>query len=154
MKRRYFYIAGAGLFLGGFYLGGKCLVSIINEQKTRADRNSANMYLFSDWLAFLYSGDHIEEYFHKKGFQKIMIYGNGFIGARLVQALQKTDVEIVAVMDKAACSGVDGVIGTDSDIPDSDCIIVTPVFYYEEIYDMLKERTNIPIVSIGDVWKE
>lgn len=71
MKRRYFYIAGAGLFLGGFYLGGKCLVSIINEQKTRADRNSANMYLFSDWLAFLYSGGHIEEYFHKKGFKRL-----------------------------------------------------------------------------------
>lgn len=154
MKKRYLLTAGAGLFLGGFYLGGKCLVNMVNTQKTRADRNAVNMRLFNDWLAFLYAGGHIEAYFHKKGFQRTMIYGNGFIGARLAQALRKTDIEIVAVMDQAAYSGVDGMIGTEADVPDCDCIVITPVFYYEEICSMLKEKTNIPIVPVGDIWKE
>lgn len=154
MKKRYLLTAGAGLFLSGFYLGGKCLVSMINNEKTRADRNSANMHLFNDWLTFLYADGQMEVYFHKNGFHRIMIYGFGLIGARLTQALQKTDIEIVAVMDKAAYSGVDGVIGTEADIPDCDCIVVTPVFYYEEICSMLKERTNIPVVSVRDIWKE
>lgn len=154
MKRKYFFIAGIGLFLGGFYFGGKCLVSMINGQKERADRNSANMQLFNDWLAFLYSGGSIEEFFYENGFHRIMIYGNGFIGARLTQALKRTDIEIVAVMDKAAYSGDNGIIGTEADIPDSDCIVITPVFYYEQIYNQLKGRTDIPIVSIRDIWKE
>lgn len=154
MKKRYLLSAGAGLFLSGFYIGGKCLVSMINNEKTKADRNSANMHLFNDWLAFLYAGGQMEAYFHTNGFRRIMVYGNGLIGARLTQALQKTDVEIVAVMDKAAYSGADGVIGTEADIPDCDCIVVTPVFYHEEICSMLRERTNIPVVSVRDIWKE
>ena len=43
-----------------------------------------------------------------------MIYGNGYIGKRLQQALIQTDIEVAAVMDKAALPNEDGlVIGLD-----------------------------------------
>ena len=55
-------------------------------------------------------------------------------------------------MDKVAPSDADGlIIGADAEIPESDCIVVTPVFYYEEIYDMLRARTDIPIVSMQTI---
>lgn len=146
------YIVGAASFLGGFYLGGKMLVDMINDYQMRADKNSANMMLFNEWVDFLYSGGHIEQYFQENQYKKIMIYGNGFAGARLQQALEKTDIEVVAVMDKAAHPDADGtVIGTDADIPDVDCIVVTPVFSHAEICEVLSKRTGIPIVSVREI---
>ncbi len=146
------YIVGLFSFFGGFYLGGKMLVDMINDYQTRADRNSANMMLFNEWVAFLYSGGRVERYFQENHYKRILIYGNGFAGTRLQQALEKTDIEIAAVMDKAAHADVDGaVIGVDADIPDVDCIVVTPVFSHAEIYDVLSKRTRIPIVSISEI---
>lgn len=136
----------------GIILGGKMLVSMINDYKKRMERNHSNMMLFNDWLEFIYSGGSIEQYFHNHGYKKIMVYGNGYIGKRLRQALTDTDIDVVAVMDKAASSdGTDMVIGVDSLIPDVDCIVVTPIFFFDTIYDMLREKTNIPVISIQRV---
>jgi len=146
------FTVGMISFMGGFYLGGKTLAGVINNYKARTERNSANMIVLNDWINFIYSGESIVQYFNKNGFHRIMIYGIGLIGARLQQALGQTDIEVVAVMDKAAHSDTDGmVIGTEADIPDVDCIVVTPVYYYDEIYSMLAERTKVPIVSIKDI---
>lgn len=139
-------------FGSGFFLGGKMLVGVINDYKTRMNRNLFNMLLLNDWLDFIYSGGNVERYFLERGYHRIMIYGNGYIGARLIQALAGTNVEIAAVMDRVASGDRNEmVIGMDADIPDVDCIVITPIYYYESIYHMLKERTEIPIVSIQEV---
>lgn len=143
---------GAVSFAAGFILGGKVLVNLINDYKKRMKRNFSNMTLFSDWLDYLYSGNSIEQYFHNHGYKKVLIYGNGYIGKRLSQALEKTDIEVAAIMDKAA-SSEDGsdIIGTDSKMPDVDCVVVTPTFFYDEIYNMLREKTDVPIISMQSV---
>ncbi|MCM1182621.1 MAG: hypothetical protein NC337_04515 [Roseburia sp.] len=151
-------LTGMSSFGIGFVLGGKTLAGMINDYKKRMDRNLSNMMLFNDWLEFVYSGNSIEQYFHNHGYKKIMVYGNGYIGKRLIQALSDTDIEVVAIMDKSAPSNENEfVIGVDSAIPEVDCIVVTPIFYYGTIYDMLQERTNVPIVSMWSVidrWAE
>lgn len=153
MKKRIITgLLSIGSFVLGFVLGGKVLVSMINDYKKRMKRNFSNMMLFNDWLEFLYSGGKIEQYFYNQGYKRIMIYGNGYIGKRLRQALDQTDIEIVAIMDKVVpADEKELVIGIDSVIPDIDCVIVTPVFFYDEISAMLKEKTNVPIVSIQSV---
>lgn len=136
----------------GFFLGGKMLVGMINDYKMRMERNLSNMMLFNDWLEFIYSGESIEQYFLNHGYKKIMIYGYGYIGKLLTQALSDTGIEVVAIMDKAASSDeMDTVIGVGSSIPDVDCIVVTPVFYFDTIYNMLREKTNIPVISMQSV---
>lgn len=109
----------------------------------------------NDWLDFIYSGGRIDEYFHTYKYNNIMIYGNGYIGARLAQALSETDIDVIAVMDKASSPNGDGkVIGIDSKIPEVDCIVITPMFYYDEIFHMLQVKTDIPIVSMYDIMKQ
>lgn len=66
------------------------------------------------------------------------------IGKRLLQALEQIDIEVNAIMDKAILPG-ETVIGTDSKVPDVDCVVVTPVFFYDEISAMLKEKTDVPL---------
>lgn len=142
-------LIGAVSFLTGFIFGGKMLVSMVNDYKKRMDRNLSNMMLLNDWLEFLYSGGRVDQYFYKHGYKRIMIYGNGYIGKRLKQALEQTDIEVIAIMDKVTLKGESElIIGVDSEIPDVDCIVITPIFYYDELFIQLKEKTNIPIVSM------
>lgn len=143
----------AGTFGIGFFLGGKMLVSMINDYKWRMKRNFSNMMLFNNWLHFIYTGGSFEEYFQNQGYKNIMIYGNGYIGKRFLEALSKTEIEVAAIMDKQIdpSEANEEMIGIESDIPNVDCIVVTPVYYYQEIYDMLRNKTDIPIVSIQDV---
>lgn len=153
MKKRIMTGAiGVISFMIGFFLGGKMLVGMINDYKKRMERNCSNMMLFNNWLEFLYSGGSIEQYFHDNGYKRIMIYGNGHIGKRLVQALADSDIEVAAVMDKAASAEENRtVIGTDSKIPDVDCIVITPIYFYDDILNMLQEKTNVPVVSMQTV---
>lgn len=140
-------------FVVGIILGGKMLVGMINDYKMRMERNLSNMMLLNGWLEFIYSGGRIEQYFQSHGYKKVMIYGNGYTGKRLYQALEKTDIDVVAIMDKMNRSDAERIlIGVDSKIPDIDCVIITPTFYYDEIYDMLRKRIKVPIISIEALW--
>lgn len=145
-------ITGTISFVIGFILGGKILVSTVNDYKKRMERNLSNMVLLNDWLELLYSGGNIEQYFNCKGYKKIMIYGNGYVGRRLTQALTDSDIEVAAIMDKSVTADQNGiVIGADSEIPNVDCIVITPVYYYDEILGLLREKTNVPLVSMKTV---
>lgn len=155
MKKKFAIVCtGIASFGVGFYFGGKMLVSTINDYKKRMERNLSNMIVLSDWLEFIYSGGNITKYFYNHGYSRIIVYGNGYIGQRLVQALAQTGIEVVAIMDKKASMGQeDMVIGVESTIPDADCVVVTPVFYYNEINNALKNKTNIPIISLEEIWR-
>lgn len=153
-KRMVAGVMSTASFAVGFVLGGKILVNMINDYKKRMERNYSNMILFNDWLEFLYSGGSIEQYFRDNDYKKIMIYGNGYIGKRLEQALVGSEIEVAVVMDKSAVADRNNtikIIGTDSEIPNVDCIVITPIYYYDDIYAMLREKSNIPIVSIQTI---
>lgn len=150
------FLAGTLSFVAGFYLGGKTLVGMINNYKMQAERNLSNMMLLHDWMEFLQAGGRIEQYFHEHGYKSVMIYGNGYVGQRLFEALKQSDVGVAAIMDQTNASDADPegiLIGVDSVIPDVDCIVITPVFYFDQIYQKLEAKTGQPIISIEELWK-
>lgn len=157
MKTRHvIFLTGTMSFVTGFFLGGKALVGMINDYKARMDRNFSNMMLLNDWMGFLYAGGSIERYFREHGYKRIMIYGNGYIGQRLFQALEKTEIEVAAIMDRANSSDSDAegrLIGVNSEIPEVDCVVITPTVHFDEIYQMLRERMEQPIISIEELWQ-
>lgn len=153
-KRTISWLAGAVSFGTGFFLGGKMLTGMVNDCQFRMKRNLSNMLILNDWLEYIYKGNRIERYFQDNKYSKIIIYGGGYIGSRLLQALSGTEIEVAAVMDKSITEYTsDLLIGIDSEMPEADCIVVTPVFYYDEIYKMLSEKTAIPIIPILDIMK-
>lgn len=138
----------------GFFLGGKMLVDMINDYKAGMERDQLHFSLADQWLELLYEGRKIDAYFHEKGYHKIMIYGYGNLGRRLLQAFEHADIEVVCVMDQGAHEKTGTVVGIDAAIPDVDCIVVTPVAHFDSIFQMLRQRTDIPIISIQEVLEE
>lgn len=150
------FLVGIASFTAGFVFGGKALVGMINDYKRQMERNLSNLLLLNDWMEFLYAGGSIEQYFYEHGYKKILIYGNGYIGQRLYQALERTDINVVAIMDmlNSSDSVTENIlIGVDSEMPETDCVVITPVFYFDEIYRMLREKTQQPVISIEELWK-
>ena len=147
-------MTGMVSFGAGFLLGGKMLVDMINDYKARMEGNYLHFSLADQWLELLYAGRKIDTYFHEKGYHKIMIYGYGNLGRRLLQAFERTDIEVVCIMDQGAYEKTGMVVGTDAAIPAVDCIVVTPVSHFDSIFQMLRQRTDIPIISIQAVLEE
>lgn len=143
-------------FAAGAYFMGRKVSKLVNERKKKADSQAATMLFFNRWLSAKQAGKRLEDYFHAKKYKKIMVYGMGYIGERLVDELEDSDIEIAAAMDRDAASIFADVpvIGIEADIPEADCIVVTPVYFYEEISKMLQNKTSCPIVSIKDILEE
>ncbi len=143
-------IAGA---VAGAFLTGKKVSKLVNARKKKSDGQAATMHFFNQWLSAKQAGKCLADYFIQNHYKKIMVYGMGYIGERFVDELEESGIEIVAAMDRDASSIFADVpvIGVDVEIPEVDCIVVTPVFYFDEIYHMLRQKTEYPIVSIKDV---
>jgi glycosyltransferase involved in cell wall biosynthesis len=100
----------------------------------------------------LWDKDNVIDFLVSKGIKTIIIYGMGKLGMRLYDECINSDIEVVGVMDKDdyLLSEVVNMIGPFDDIPKVDAIVVTAIFDYENIRDMLKKRTNVEIINVGD----
>lgn len=135
---------------------GKIMGKRIDEKEQMSDKHLALMLLLNQWLITKQEGKSIVDFFHRESIKSIAIYGMSYVGERLYDELKDTDIEVKYAIDKNA-----DVIYADIDIvtPDDelklvDAIIVTPVFYFESISEILEQKTKIPILSLEDILYE
>ncbi len=124
--------------------------------KKMSDKHLALMLLFNQWMINKQSGKDIKEYFVKKKYQKIIIYGMSYVGERLLDELKRSDIEIVAAVDKNADSifADISVISPDDKMPEAECVVVTPVYFFEEIAEEMSAKVTCPIISLEDILYE
>lgn len=126
--------------------------SLLKVQK-EADKYKGLMHLLDKWLMKKQRGKKLTQYFEEKGIDSIAIYGMSYIGERLYDELKDSDIEIRYAIDQ----NINGVY-TDlnvflpkDELPEVDAIIVTPVFYYDEIKEVLKKKVGSKIISLDTV---
>lgn len=146
--------------VGGAALGAT-VVSQIGKKgddkwKEMADKHLTLMLLMNQWLRTKQEGKSILDYFAKNEIKTIAIYGMSYVGERLYEELLGTEIKMEYAIDKNA----DGIysditlLTPESELPDVDAIIVTPVFYFDEIEEMLSEKTMAKILSLEDILYE
>lgn len=112
-----------------------------------------NMFLLHftvDWLKMLQEGKNICSYLIKNNIRTVAVYGVGFLGERLIDELKKTDTCLVYAIDmhrKGEYAGIK-IRNSCEQLPIVDAIIVTPVYNYNDIANMLSERTEAEIISL------
>lgn len=120
------------------------------------NRKTHFLYEFMNrWLLLKQKGIQIASFFVDQGIYSIAIYGMHYMGQRLNDELEKSEVKVRYGMDKKAYKQEwnipvihpDEVINMES----VDAIVVTPVFDYLEIKDELSKKMSCMIVSIEDV---
>lgn len=79
------------------------------------------------------------DYFRKKEIGSVAVYGLGYFGNLLTRELEKSDINIAALIDKNKTNwGTHEVLKPNERIPQSDVIVITAADY-EKILDSLKD---------------
>ena len=154
MKRERKGFWGIGTLLAGLIIWAVIKTNIRSSKIIFESRrvNAINRTMFY-WIDNNATPEFFQQYFSKRKIKSVAIYGTATLGELLFYYLSKTDIEIAYLMDKGA-GGKNNINGVpiyrtdDSKLPpEVDAIVVTPVFYFDEIADELKAR-KIPAKKI------
>lgn len=141
-----------GTALGAGVLGYKKIKQHEEDFKV-IKKNEAILKMFSQWLLIKQEGKSIGNYLKENGYKKIAIYGMSFAGERLLDELKQTDIEVAYGIDQNAdriFSEIE-VVSQDGDLEAVDAIIVTAIYYFDDIEEKLSELVDCPILSLEDI---
>ncbi len=125
----------------------------IKKKQQLADKHLAIMKVYDEWLKVRQEGRSLFQYFEKRGYKNIAIYGMSYLGESLVRELQNSDIKVQYGIDKNAeniYSSVD-VINLSADLPKVDVIVVTTVFFFDEVAEELADIVDCPVISLEDI---
>lgn len=101
-------------------------------------------------------GKSISTFFYNNQYHHIAVYGIGELGTVLIDEVNNF------AGDLHICYGIDAnksgsryknipIYGLNSDLPEADVIVITPVLDCDTIKQRINEKTNIPIVTLDEV---
>ncbi len=112
-------------------------ISIIDDKMWRYYR------ILDCWMTYRSKGINLFDYFSRKGYSKLAIYGAGSLARHLMEEYRDSEVDIKYVIDLHSnihqFYGIP-VFGGEDDWKNVDAIIVTPVMEYRKIYNFLEKR--------------
>ncbi len=139
--------AGAGVTMGK-------LNKTIDWSQSRIDKFKSYFDIMNQWMIWKNSGRSLSEYFEMKGYKKIAIYGMGELGCRLYEELKNTDIEMVFAIDKNGGNGLHPeikVVGVEQIDETADVIVVTPIYAYDDVEEILMDKVDTPVISLEEV---
>lgn len=122
----------------------------------KPSKGALQVGVLNQWLTACRYGIHASDFFHKYGYSKIAIYGMGILGRQLREELAESNIQILYYIDRADIQGEKELkkISMDEELPEADCIVVTPVEEFGNIYQTLREKGDIPIVDISEIFDD
>lgn len=140
--------AVAGVASAGTYQG-----KVIKTKQGKVDKFKSYYNMLNQWLMLKQEGKNLETYFNDMNYKTIAIYGMGEMGNRLYDELKDSSVKVLYAIDKEAGSTYSeiDVYEVEDSLPEVDAVVVTAIFAYEEIEDVLSEKVDCDIVSLEDI---
>lgn len=125
----------------------------LKKARNLSDKHLMLFLLMNEWVKVKQQGKSIENGLLRQGYKRIGIYGMSYAGQRLCDELMNTSVEIICCMDQKNGGIYRGYkIISAKECPDGmDAVIVTPVFYYDEIRQQLEGRFSAKVLSLEEV---
>lgn len=154
MKTFYLFLIGA--LLGMFAGGGITLKKSIKEEikwKRLSDKHLDLFLLMNQWVKIKQEGKSLASYFMENRYKKIAIYGMGYAGERLLEELRGSEIEVLYGIDKNVNEiDADIKIFSPDDSPGNvDALVVTPIFFMNEIKEMMSKKLDCPVIPLDDI---
>lgn len=139
-------------------VAGAALSGILSEKtnkKTNEKIDKFRIYynMLNQWLVLKQENKSIESYFTNNEYKTIAIYGMGEMGNRLYEDLKDTEIKVRYAIDKNAGTTYSKIelkdIGDELEIVD--VVIVTAVFAFDEIQELIADKFDCPIISLEEV---
>lgn len=128
----------------------------IDLLEREVEKYKSNYELLDKWMFIKEKQRSVSEYLNEKGYKAVAIYGFSNIGKHLYKELVNRDFSIRYVLDQNTAINYENIkISQVEDIRDDvDIIIVTSIFYYDEIRSLLKNKVKSQIVSLAEILEE
>ncbi len=125
----------------------------IKEARELSEKHLALFLMMDRWVEVKQKGKNIASYFEKNGYKEIAIYGMSYAGKRLLFELKGSGIIVKYGIDQKAdeiYADID-ILKVDDEPPSVDAIVVTPVFFFDEIEEKLSDFVSCPVISLEDV---
>lgn len=145
----------AGAVAGGVAAGSASSKKIQELMDGHAKVHELYM-AFDQWLRIRQEGKSLVEYFEKNNYKTVAIYGMKELGERLYDELEGSGISVKYIIDKNAdtiYADVD-VVTPDDELQPVDIIVVTAIYYFDEIEEMLSGKVDYPVISLEDILYE
>lgn len=151
--------AGAGALAGmaaGTGLARKTSDTEIAKEREMAEKHLALFLMMNRWVEVKQQDKSLADYLLTRKYQTIAVYGMSYAGERLVEELKNSGVTVSYGIDKKA-GGVYSdmeVVSPEEDLREVDAVIVTSIFFMDEIEKDLSAKLSCPIISLEDMLYE
>lgn len=154
MKRQIVNVVSGALGLvAGASAAGKVLGKKVSIMSELSDKHLALYMLMNQWVQVKQEGKSLVSYFEANEYTNIAIYGMNYVGQTLYRELENSLITIKYAIDQNAeniyadCE----VLTMEDDLENVDAVIVTPIYYFDEIERKLREKVDCPIISVEDI---
>lgn len=115
-------------------------------------KNIQILQFLNNWLQMYQMKKNMVPYIKYMGYKSIAIYGMGILGQRLYDELEECDILVKYAIDRNAANIRDlvDVKHPSEELESVDAIIVTSLFYFEEIKREMENKMECPIISLTE----
>lgn len=154
MKRPWWLLSAIAGCAAGLKLG-------TNAAKTKGEIQAAqnsNKYwqsyqMMDRWVQLKQEGKHLTSYFEKNGYNCIAIYGMSYSGITLLDELSGSAIKVKYGIDANADKIYADipVYKLSDQLEPVDAVIVSPIYYFDEIERDVSQKMSCPIIPLDDV---
>ena len=147
-------------FLAGVVLVSETLlrqtISKYQKEKKLSEKHFELYMLMNDWTHAKQKGKNLADYFRLHNYKHIAIYGMNYVGETLISELKDSEIQVICGIDQNAENLSAGIsVVAPSEYQDcADVIVVTPITFFDDIYDNMVKVVSCPIVSMEDILYE
>ncbi len=126
---------------------------VIRDKDKEVERFKGNFSLLGEWLAMVERGDTLEKNLQELNIKTAAVYGMGIIGNHVLKQLNGSNVSVKYIVDKNEIKGIyDAIIcNPEEKLEGVDAIIITPIYQFEAIRNILQKNNNIKMISVREL---
>lgn len=125
----------------------------VNKEHQMSEKHLTIVKVFNRWMRNKQEKKEIVKYLEQRGYQSIAIYGMSFLGERLLDEMKGSGIIVKYAIDRNA-ENIRSKVKVNNladELPEVDAIIVTAVYFFEEIKETISQKVNCPIISLEDI---
>ncbi len=129
----------------------------LQKAAEKAYKHGIYYNLFNKWLSLKEEKKSLESFFIKNHINTIAIYGMGMLGLHLIKDLQDSNfINIAYAIDRIVetVDGISIIYKPDEFLPEVDMVVVTAIFSFDEVKQILREKVSCPVISIEEIIKD
>lgn len=128
----------------------------IKEILAMSDKHLTLFLMMERWIQVKQRGKSLVEYMKRNNYKTIAIYGMSYAGRRLLDEFENSNIIVKYAIDKRAgelCERV-AIVSPNGKLDPVDAVIVTSIYFIDEIREELCPKICCPILSLGNILED